>query len=133
MANIEGALTHFKEGLATLRTSSAAGYPESIVAQAINRIEVGIAHLEGKEDEVAVKPILLPENINAIPATLNRGDKNKAVPKPAVVKPSIAKPPAAKKFEAKYADGFTVQKDDRAQFPDTSPGGAKRVSIEKLG
>lgn len=120
------ALAHIKEAEATLNTSSASGYPESLVARAIHKIRMGIAKLEGKT--LAPKPEISPESINAIPNPNNRGDKGGA-PVAAEDKPEVEEKPVVKQFKGVYEDGFTIT-GDRSTFPDVSPSGAKRVSVE---
>jgi hypothetical protein len=115
--NQDEALVHFDGALADLRNSSAAGYPESWVARTINKLEVGIARLRGKD--AGLKPEVVA---NQFPPTKERG----SVPEP--VKPVPAKKAAVVSI-GKYADGFTIE-GDRSTFPDKSPKGAKRVSIE---
>lgn len=120
MANVGAALPLLKEGLTILRTNSAAGFPESNVAKAITRFEVGIGKLEG--EEIALKPDISAGEINNIPATLNRGDKGKAPELSVGTKKEVVS-------IGKYADGWTVE-GDRSTFPPKSPGGAKRLSVE---
>lgn len=125
MSDNQEAISHLKESETTLAANSAAGYPESIVARALHKLRMGIAVLEGKK--LAAKPVILAENINAIPAVNNRGDKGGPEPVAVEVKPAA---PAPIVWIGKYEDGFTIE-GDRKQFPDKSPGGAKRLSVEK--
>lgn len=125
MSDNQEALTHLKEAETTLAANSAAGYPESIVARTLHKMRQGIAVLEGKI--LGPKPVVTAADINSIPAVNNRGDK--LGPEPVAVPKPIAAP-APVVWIGKYADGFTVE-GDRATFPDKSPKGAKRVSVEK--
>src|ERR1700744_4436597 len=102
------ALAHVEAAHAELSNSSAAGFPESYVYRTLQKLKAAIAKLKGED----VTPPVEPPPVNSVPSPKERG----AVPQ---------------EWVGKYEDSWTIT-GDRSKFPDVSPGGAKRISVEPV-